>query len=326
MLLSRERVPVVEAVERLGGLQAQEPRPPFVGLWTRVEGFEADDLRSALRSGKVVRATLMRATLHLVSARDYADLRPALQPALDQAMRALGSRAKGLDVEALLPVAEKLVRERPRTFNELRPLLLEAFPDVNERALGYATRLALPLVMVPSEDPWGFPRDTPFALPAKPVRKRARPERLVERYLGAFGPATAADFQAWSGLRGVKPVLDAMRDGLEVFQDERGRELFDLPGAPRPGEEAEAPARLLPDFDNLVLAHDDRSRLIADEHRPKVTTKNLRVKATFLVDGVVRGTWAIERKKVALEPFGRLPKAARDELLAEGEQLMRFLG
>jgi hypothetical protein len=155
------------------------------------------------------------------------------------------------------------------------------------------------------------------------------PEALVERYLGAYGPASAADVGAWSGVGGMKVVVDGMRSRLMVFADERGRELFDLPDAPRPGGDVDAPARYLPEFDNLVLAYDDRSRLIADEHRPLVTTKNLRVRATFLVDGVVAGVWTLAVKRrvatVALSPFGALSARVMRELVAEGEALARFL-
>ncbi len=154
-------------------------------------------------------------------------------------------------------------------------------------------------------------------------------QALARRYLGAFGPASAKDLQVWSGVGGMKAVLDGMADELVVFTDERGRrELFDLPDAPRPGADVPAPPRFLPEFDNLVLAHDDRSRVIADEHRPLVTTKNLRVRATFLLDGVVAGTWTIAvRRKVAtlqIAPFGSLPKRAVKPLTAEGEALLRF--
>jgi hypothetical protein len=153
-------------------------------------------------------------------------------------------------------------------------------------------------------------------------------QALAERYLGAFGPASAADLQTWSGVAGGKAVLEGMRDRLEVFADERGRELFDLPDAPRPGADVDAPVRFLPEFDNLVLAYDDRSRVIADEHRPRVTTKNLRVKSTFLVDGVVAGLWTLAVKRrvatVTLEPFGKLTRRVVKELEAEGEALARF--
>ena len=332
MLLARERVGVVETVERLAGMQAQEPKHPFVGLWTRVEGFEEEALRRALHEREVVRATLMRSTLHLMSAGDYVALRTALAPPLSVALRVLGARAEGLDLERVLPAARELLADRPQTFDDIRSALQERFPAVNDRALGYAVRTLLPLVMVPGEGRWGYPRIASFALAeemlGRPIAAPA-PEALVRRYLGAFGPASVADVQAWSGVGSMKGVLDAMRGELAVFADERGRELFDLPDAPRPGADAPAPVRLLPEFDNLVLAHDDRTRVIADEHRPRVTTKNLRVRATFLVDGFVAGTWTIEVKRrvatLCLEPFGALGTRAAAALRDEGERLVRFV-
>jgi hypothetical protein len=333
MLLERHAVPAVEAVERLCGMQAQESKHPFVGLWTRVEGFAREDLHAALRERAVVRATLMRATLHLMSARDYAALRSALDPAMANAIRVLGDRAEGLDVTQVLPVARELVRERPRTFKELRPLLREAFPDVDERALGYAVRLRLPLVMVPTDARWAFPATAAFTLAEdwldEPLSGDGAPEALVRRYLAAFGPASPADVQTWSGLPGLGRVLDGLRGELRVFRDERGRELFDLPEAPRPDEDVPAPARFLPEFDNIVLAHDDRTRVLADEHRGQVATKNLRIRATFLWDGFVCGTWTVERKRKAatlrLAPFEPLPKRAVAALSREGERLLRFV-
>jgi hypothetical protein len=332
MLLARASgVAVPAAVERIGGLQAQEPKHPFAGLWTRLEDFSSAALRDALVSGEVVRATLMRSTLHLFSARDYAALRMALQPPMSVALRVLGARAEGLDAEAVVPAARELLAGRPLNFDAVRAGLVERFPGVNDRALGYAARTLVPLVMVPGEGRWGYPRVAEFGLAEELLDTRLAPpapEALAERYLGAFGPASAADLQTWSGVVGGKALLDGMRDRLAVFADERGRELFDLPDAPRPGADAAAPVRFLPEFDNLVLAYDDRSRVIADAHRPLVTTKNLRVKATFLVDGVVAGIWTIAVKRrvatVTLEPFGTLSKRVLKELEAEGEALARF--
>ena len=339
MLLERSSCDVVEAVERLAGMQAQEPKHPFAGLWTRLGGFSEADLRTALRERAVVRATLMRSTLHLMSAADYVALRMALQPPASVALRVLGARAEGLDLEKVLPAARKLLEQGPLTFDEIRRGLHERFPGVNDRALGYAVRTLVPLVMVPDDEArWGFGRSVAFTLAeqwldeplVEDVDRAAR--ALVRRYLGAFGPGSAKDVQAWSGAGGVTAVLDAMRSELEVFTDEGGRrELFDLPGAPRPGADVEAPPRLLPEFDNLVLAWDDRSRVIADEHRPRVTTKNLRVRATFLVDGAVAGTWTIAVKRrvatLTLEPFGprAVPRRARRDLEAEAERLLRLV-
>ncbi|HWI08886.1 MAG TPA: winged helix DNA-binding domain-containing protein [Solirubrobacteraceae bacterium] len=339
MLLERSSCGVVEAVERLAGMQAQEPKHPFVGLWTRLYRFDEADLRAALQERALVRAPLMRSTLHLMSAADYAALRVALQPPLSVALRVLGARAAGLDLDLVLPAARRLLKGAALTFDEIRARLQEQFYAVNDRALGYAVRTLVPLVMVPDEGArWGFGRSVPFTLAGEwldeplveDVDRAAR--ALVRRYLGAFGPASAKDVQAWSGAGGMAAVLDAMRSELEVFSDEGGRrELFDLPGAPRPGADVDAPPRLLPEFDNLVLAWDDRSRVITDEHRPCVTTKNLRVRATFLVDGAVAGTWTIAVKRrvatLALEPFDAraVPKRARGDLQDEAERLVRLI-
>jgi hypothetical protein len=333
LLLEREAIGVVPAVERLAGLQAQEPKPPFIGLWSRLEGFRQEDLVAALEARSIVRASLMRATLHLLAADDYASFRPALQPVMERALKALGDRAAGLDLATVLPAARALLRERPRGFNELRGLLQEQFPDVDERALGYAVRMHLPLVMVPSDGRWAFPSVADFTLAetwlGRPLAETGPVEQLVLRYLAAFGPASAADAQTWSGLQGLAPVFAALRPQLRVFRSETGRrELFDLPDAPRPAEDVPAPARFLPEFDNLVLAHADRTRLLAEEHRGRIVTKNLRVRATFLWDGMVAGTWEVTRTRgvatLTATPFHALPARAVKALTADAEALLRF--
>jgi hypothetical protein len=232
----------------------------------------------------------------------------------------------------VLPVARELLEERPRGFKELRADLVQRFPDVNERALGFAVRMHLPLVMVPTDHPWGFPPAADFALAelwlGEPLPERPSADALVRRGLAAFGPCTVADLQTWSGLPGLAAAVDGLRGELEVLADVRGRELLDLPGAPRPPADAPAPARLLAEFDSLVLAHADRTRLLAEAHRGRVVTKNLRVRATFLWDGMVAGTWAITIARgtatLRLEPFGKLPRGAAKALTAEAEALLAF--
>ncbi len=333
MLLAREPLAPVEAIERLCGLQAQEASPPFIGLWTRLAGFEREQLLAALRDRSVVRATLMRATLHLVGASDYAGFRLALQPVMERAVRVLGDRAKGLDVEHVLPAARALLLERPLGFNDLRRLLKEQFPDVNDRALGYVVRTHLPLVMVPTDARWGFPPVADFTLAdtwlGAPLADDGTAAQLVLRYLAAFGPASVADAQTWSGLQGLAPVFEQLRPQLLVFRGESGRrELFDLPEAPRPDADVPAPVRFLPEFDNLVLAHADRRRLVADEHRGALVTRNLRVRATFLWEGMVAGTWELQRKRdaavLAITPFRPLSARAAKALSTEAEALARF--
>lgn len=333
LLLAREPMDLVAAAERVGGLQAQEPRPPVLGLWARVAGLAREDVAAALADRRLVRGTLMRGTLHLTGAAQFRVLRPALQPVLTAGLRALGARAAEVDVPAVVAAAAELLAREPLPFDAIRAALGERFPDVDDRALGFTVRMLVPLVMVPTEDRWCFPRNAAFA-PADgwldaAVPTEGDPAAVVRPYLAAFGPASAADVQAWSGLGGMRAVLDGLRDELEVFEDEHGRELFDLPDAPRPGADVPAPPRLLPDFDNLVLAHQDRTRVLPEEHRATVTTKNLRVRATFLVDGAVAGTWAMARKgrraTLTLEPFGRAPaRAVRAALVEEAEALLRF--
>lgn len=333
LLLAREELSPVDAVARLCGLQAQEPRPPFIGLWTRLGGFREDALAGALRDRSLVRATMMRGTLHLATAADYARFRAPLQPVLTRGMTgALRGRSEGLEPEAVLPVARALLAERPRTFDELRARLQEAFPDVNHRALGFSVRMLLPLVMVPTSDRWAFPRVAEFTLAdtwlERPLDVDEAPDELVLRYLAAFGPASAADVQAWSGLQGIKAVLERLRPRLAGFADDRGRELFDLPDAPRPDEAMVAPPRFLPEFDSVLLAHADRARVISDEHRPAVITKNLRVRATFLLDGFVSGVWEIKRSRraavLAMTPFRSLSRREEGELRDEGAALLSF--
>jgi hypothetical protein len=295
--------------------------------------FQREHLLAALGDRSVVRATGIRATLHIVTADDYVAARPALVPMLTDGMRALGSRLAGLDVEETLAAARRHLEAGPLTFNELRPLLVADFPEANDRALGYVSRLLVPLVMVPTADEWGFPSTASFTLAERWLGRRVNQDEaagdLVLRYLAAFGPATVSDFQAWSGLARMRPAFEALRPQLVTFTDARRRELFDLPGAPRPAEDTPAPVRLLPEFDSLMLAHDDRTRVIAEVHRPQVVTKNLRVNAVFLVDGVAAGLWSTQRTRatvsVNLRPFGRLSKAARAELEAEANAVARFM-
>ena len=335
MLLSREAMTATAAVERLAGMQAQVARPPFVGLWTRLDGFRRQDLAEPLRRREIVRVTAMRGTLHLMSAADYLAFRGALQPMLSKGMQSiLRERLQNLDMDALRAEARALFGGKPATFDALRDHFKSKNPAADERAMAYAIRMHLPLVQVPTQDAWAFPAAADFALADDWLGKtilleEAPAHTLVRRYLAAFGPATPRDAQVWSGLQSLRAAFEELRPELVTFRDERKRELFDLPEAPRPGEDTPAPVRFLPEFDNLVLAHDDRTRVIADEHRPKVVLKNLQVRATFLVDGFVAGAWKVERKKKAatliLEPFGKLAKKITAELEREGEALIRFL-
>lgn len=329
LLLQREMRPVLGVLEQLAGLQAQQARPPFVGLWSRIDGFRREDFLSLLASRKAVRATMMRGTLHSLSANDYSTFRATLQPMLTASAKSiLRDRMNGLDVKGVVETAREVFQGGPRTFTDLRDALMKAYPQGDERAMGYVVRTHLPLACAVDDSPWGFKADPRFELAAK-CSEKDEPEKLVMRYLGAFGPATAADVQAWSGMAGMQAVVEKLRPKLFVSRDERRRELFDLPRAPRPEESVEAPPRFVAPFDNLILGHADRTRVVPEEHRARLVTKNLLVPGTILVDGFVAGTWAIEvaRKKAALSvtPFAKLSKVVQATLAAEGEQLARFL-
>lgn len=332
LLLERTEMPALDVIAHLAGLQAQVPRPPHLGLWTRLEGYRRDDMNGLLASGAAVRAPAMRATLHVLTAEDYRHWRPALQPLLTAAMQGvLRDRAGSFDVPALVEAARAFFDAEPRTFTALRAHLTARFPDGDERAMGYAVRTHLPLVMVPDDTPWGYPADARFAVAetwlARPLERDDHTGELVKRYLAAFGPATVADAQTWSGLK-LKAAFEALRPELVTFRDDKKRELFDLPDAPRPSEATPAPVRLLPEYDNMVLAHADRTRLIPEEYRPLIVTKNLKVQATFLVDGMVAGLWRVTRKgkraALTLAPFEPLAAPTIAELTAEAERLLRF--
>jgi hypothetical protein len=335
MLLGRERVKPLRAIERLVGLQAQWPKPPHVGLWSRALGFEREDLLGLLNRREAVRATMMRGTIHVVSAKDYVALRPALQPMLARNLLAvLRERAKGIDVDEVAAITRTCLAEGPRTFEQIRDALAKVHPAADHRAMGYIARLSVPLVQVPAAgEGWGFPAAPQFGLAEDWLGEKLSgpdgPEDLVLRYLAAFGPATAGDVQTWSGLQGVKETLEGLRPKLVVLRDERKREAFDLPKAPRPGPDAVAPPVFLPEFDNIVLAHSDRRRFVADRHRKRVYLPGLRIAATFLVDGFVAGTWGVERKKdaatITVEPFEPLGKKSQQELAAEANGLVRFV-
>ncbi|ATB47459.1 winged helix DNA-binding domain-containing protein [Corallococcus macrosporus] len=335
MLLEREKTSVLGAVEQLLALQAQQAKPPFIGLWSRVAGFGRDSLNVLLHRKEVVRATLMRGTLHLASAKDYRHLRASFTPLLEASVASvLRERAKGLDVAPLVKDARAFFDEAPRTFEALRDHLVARYPRNDERAMGFAVRMFLPLIQVPTETAWGYPGTTDFAVAESwlgaSLRAEADLPTLVRRYLAAFGPATVADAQTWSGLKGLKATFESLRPSLRTFRDEKGRELFDVPEAPRPDEDTPAPPRFLPEFDSLVLGHEDRARLVDEAYRPRLITKNLRVPATFLVDGFIAGTWTVERKRsvaaLVVEPFAPIKKKKdRDALAKEGEALLRFL-
>lgn len=331
-LLDRTELPALEVVRRLVGLQGQVPTAPYLGLWSRVSGFRRDDLTGLLLGRQAVRATTVRGTLHVTAADDYRWLRPLLQPLMARLQRQFMGRAtEGVDPAELVAYATGLLAGQPLSRTRLRELLARRWPDRDRSALLHSVQYLLPLVHLPPAGTWGGRVDGPCALAEEWLTGApapADPVVLVRRYLAAFGPASVRDVQAWSGLTRLTEVIEPIRAELRVFRDEQGRELFDLPDAERPDPDSPVPPRLLPEYDNLLLAHADRSRVLGDAERRRVITPA--VAATVLVDGFVVGTWAIERgdgtATLSLHPFGRLGPADRDALVAEAERLLAFAG
>lgn len=334
LVLERETLTPPEAIERVAGLQSQTTNAPYIGLWTRLRGFHRDELTRSMEHRQVVRATMMRSTLHLTTADDYLRLRPALQSALTRALRSFfGARAKGFNIDRLVTEAQAYLEQQPRTFTELRALLTSLEPDQDPEAMAYAVRTHLPLVQVPPGGVWGTGGSPAYALAeawiGRPLSTTEELRFLVHRYLSAFGPASARDIQTWSGLTGLREPLKKLQAELHTFHDKQGNELFDLPDLPLPAADTPVPPRFLPEYDNLLLSHADRARVIPNEHRPRVFLSAGRVRATFLLDGFVRGTWKTERSPgtatLVIEPFISLTEKDRDGLIEEGEQLVRFI-
>ena len=335
LLLRRQKLSALQAIEHLVGMQAQAPAPPYVGLWTRLEGFDPDELSRLILDRRAVRVALMRNTVHLVSARDCLALRPLVQPVIDRGLhanRAHRTGVEGVDIETLSAAGRTLLEERPRTARELGELLQERWTAHNPASLARAIRHLVPLVQVPPRGVWGesgpAAHTTVEAWLERPLDRGSSLEEMVLRYLGAFGPASVKDVKTWSGLTRLGEVLERLRSRLRTFSDERGKELFDLPDVPRPDPEIPAPPRFLPEFDNLILSHADRTRVIAEEYRKAIASRNGMVPATFLVDGFVRGTWKTERTRrkatLVIQPFELLTKKDRSVLTEEGERLIRF--
>ncbi|MEU8310359.1 winged helix DNA-binding domain-containing protein [Actinomadura sp. NPDC048955] len=329
LLLERRAMPALEAIEHLVGLQAQAPNPPHIGLWTRLADYALDEAGELIADRRALRMVLMRGTLHLVSARDARALRPITQVILDNHLKARAAELEHLDLAALVAWARALLEEEPRSDKDLRALLAERWPDEDPALLAWAVRCRLPLVQVPPRGIWGssgIARHTTLENWLGPAAPDPSLDDVVRRYLGAFGPASVQDVQQWAGLTRLGEVVERLRPELVAFRDENGRTLYDLPDAPRPGPDAEAPVRFVPDFDNLLLSHADRARIISEEHRKRVFTVNGIIRATFLVDGFVHGMWKIEKGRgeatLRIEPFAPVPGPERAALEEEGMRLL----
>jgi Winged helix DNA-binding domain len=332
LLLRRGELSPIQALEHLVGMQAQSPDAPYVGLWSRLAAFDADDLATAIVDRHAARAPLMRATLHLVSARDCLALSPLTQPVLARAFsgQSFARDLDGLDLVELVVAGHELLSKQSHTRAELGELLAERWPGREPASLALGVTYLMPVVQVPPRGVWRSRGPARWATMDSWLGRPDGPpnlsrEEMVLRYLAAFGPATAADASTWSGFTGMREVFDRLRPRLRTFADEQGRELFDLPDAPRPDPETPAPPRFLPEYDNLLLSHADRARVIAEEDRRRVFGKG-----ALLVDGYVRGAWRVSRTPQAaslvIEPFATLANGDIDAVQAEGEALLDLVG
>jgi hypothetical protein len=338
LLLERADRPVPDTLEHLLGLQAQAPNAPYVGLWSRLAGFEAPALAKEIAERRAVRIPVMRNTIHLVTAGDARLLYPLTTPVLVRTFASSGfaRNLAGLDLDPVLAAGRALLDESPRTGPELAALLQQSWPHHDATSLSYAVRFLLPVVQVPPRGIWGESGPATWALAETwldaPLHADPEPDPVVLRYLAAFGPATVADVQAWCGLTRLRAVVDRLRDRLRVFRDEAGRELFDLPDAPRPDPDIPAPPRFLPEYDNVLLSHADRARVIPDNRRPPLPPGNGGTTGTVLVDGLMRGTWKITRSAggtggaatLTVEPYDRLSAPDRAAVAEEGARLLGF--
>ncbi len=329
MLLRRWDLPALDAVERLAGMQAQVPQAPYVGLWARLDGFDPQKLSNAIRDRAAVRGPLMRATLHLASARDYLAVRPVVQPVAARGFAGspFGKALAGMDLDGVLATARALLEEAPRTTAEMGRLLHERWPERAATDLAHAVRYLVPLVQIPPRGLWGASGratwTTAEAWLGEPPAVDGSPDAMILRYLSAFGPASVRDAQAWCWLTRLREVVGRLRPRLRTFRDEHGVELFDLPDAPRPDPDTPAPVRFVPEFDNLLLSHADRARVIAPEHRDR-----LFMRGGVLVDGFVRAAWTIARERraatLSIEPFANIRGSDRTAVAEEGARLLAF--
>ena len=334
-LLRRERSGVENLLSALVGMQAQEPRDPYIAMWSRVEGFRPGDLEGLLLERRAVRIVLMRGTVHLVTADDCLAIRQLVQPVLDYELTIHSQHKTALASFDMAPVAgpvRELLAEAPRTQAEIRTFIAERFPDAPAAAAAYAVRNLLPLVQVPPRGLWsqgGQVRTTTAESWLGRLMDTAPSiEALVLRYLAVFGPAAPGDVTAWSGLKGAREVIERLRPRLRVFRDERGRELFDVEDGRFADPDTPAPLRFLPEYDNVVLSHRDRSRIVPAGLRPLAVDRvGL---GGLLVDGFFAGFWssslddATGAATLTVELVRRISNEATAAVEAEAGRLARF--
>jgi hypothetical protein len=335
-LLQRASMPALDMVRWLVGMQAQEPRDPYLGLWSRLVDFDPMELSDAIEARQAARIVALRGTVHLYTAADALAMRPLAQEVLarELQMKMFREPLAGVDVRPILQAARELLAERPRSTRELRAELAARFPDVDPTVLPTVCRNHLALVQVPPRGLWGRGGQVTYS----PVEQwlghpPAVPdvEEAVRRYLVAFGPASNADITTWSRLQGMREITERMRPTLRTFRDERRRELFDLPDGVIADPELPAPVRILPEYDNVLLSHSDRSRFFPpdDQARARLYAVERTISGTVLHDGVVVGTWRIDRSSASpvfvVDHALALDDAVRAEVRAEAGRAFELL-
>ncbi len=333
LLLRRWKLSANETIEGLVGMQAQEPFDPYVGLWSRLEGFRPQELADLITNREAVRISFLRGTIHLVTARDCLALRPLVQPLHERDMvgSRFGRNLVGVDMGALLAIGREALEEQPLTQGQLSKLLAARWPDHDAFSLGLAIRYIVPLVQIPPRAVWGKSGratwTTVEAWLGRPLDPRPSLERMTLRYLAAYGPATVADMRNWSSITGLREVFEELRPRLRTFRDESGRELFDLPDAPLPDPDTPAPPRFMPVYDNSFLGHADRSRIVIEEFRQRFNTGELG--SGVLIDGFGRAGWKIVRKgdaaTLVIQLLDRLPKRDHAALSDEAAKLLTLM-
>ncbi|WP_449619665.1 winged helix DNA-binding domain-containing protein [Robertmurraya sp. Marseille-Q9965] len=334
MLLTRVNLSVLDTIEHLVGIQAQDPNAPYFSLWTRIKGFRPEDLSNLIQEKKAVRLSLMRSTIHLVTSQDSMSLRPLVQTAQELSLKnSFGKNLVDSDIQAIIDAGRSLVETNPLTFSELGKQLNTQWPDIDSAALAAVIRTYVPLIQLPPRGIWGksgraFHTSSEAWLGKLPFPNLTTKDMIL-RYLAAFGPATIRDIQVWSGLTKLREEVEHLRPQLIIFRDDQGNELFDIPDAPRPDQNILSPPRFLGGFDNILLSYADRKRIIEDEYRNKVFTKNGIIKSTILIDGFVSGIWKIKKEKgskmLIIELFKNISNGELKALRKEGTQLLNFI-
>ncbi|UUU39203.1 winged helix DNA-binding domain-containing protein [Streptomyces sp. NBC_00162] len=329
LLLSRAEMSARDAVGHLLGLQAQNVKPPYFQLHARLAGFRPAELAGLMESREVVRMVTMRSTIHTHTADDALTLRPLVQPARDREVNYFRKGLAGVDLERLAELARAFVDAEPRTMAELREELLKEWPDADPQSLSVAARCRLPLVQVTPRGVWGRSGQVRLTTVenwlGRPAGEAQPVDEVALRYLAAFGPASVKDMQIWAGLTRLREAFERLRPGLAVFRDENGVELFDLPDAPRPDADTPAPPRFLPEFDNLLLSHADRTRVVAPEIKGRTWTGN-QAHCTLLVDGFLAGLWKRDGNTLTVQLFQETSAARKEEIAAEGELMLGAMG